>query len=416
MKKFTVLLLAVICMTFLGYGSSVHAKKANSELVNKFGEQYLDKAKDSIDNHKVIMNELKELAKQEKSLSELPNDYAGAYINSNGDLVVSFSNNEAKYNFQSKLNGIFRSNENSKLAQVIFNVQDHAYDELENVYEFLIDNIKKFNIVSVAIVQKSNSIEVSIPEDADIDLILNSLQANISEFDQSFVKFIYAESYAPQVAYTVYGGRQIYYKFGLFNMLTAESTLSFTAYDYINKKFGVVTNSHAAPDGEDMRYENGQIIGRVSKRVEGGKVDAAFIPFTNTTKTTWNYSYEVSWGSSYTYLSAIADSTIIIEGAPTFKVGIASGYTTGTITSASFTTTVGTTYFTDVVQYSNLSLSGDSGAPVWIAYGSRGATHYLTAVHFAGTADGSSGLGCKVYNVMSALSIAPITLSNYYSI
>ncbi|MBU1145687.1 MAG: S1 family peptidase [Firmicutes bacterium] len=422
MKKLFILILSVICVTLFASGSFVSADSIEKQSIANFGEEYLIKSTESMDNHKVMMKLLIEEAKSQNSKEKLPNEYSGSFINEDGNLVISFSSQEASHNFKLKLDEKIKESKTKDAdsttvsSEIIYMVQDYSYSELDMISDELSDQYFILNIISVGIKQATNKVEITVYANTDIEAIIDFLNESIDNFTQDSIEFIVDLEVEYTTAYYAYSGGGIYYKLGLFNLFKSYGTVGFNAVDLSTGKLGVVTNSHVAAEGETMYYYNGKAMGQASKRIFGGEADAAFIPFTNTSTVTWLDTYEAIYddGDSLTYLSTIGVDYYIVEGAPTYKIGYTSDYTSGVVLYTSYSVTVDGTVYTNVLKYSNQTLPGDSGGPVWISYGTRGATHILIAINFAAPSDGSYGVGCRVTSIMAALNVLPILTTNYY--
>ena len=98
-----------------------------------------------------------------------------------------------------------------------------------------------------------------------------------------------------------------------------------------------------------------------------------------------------------------------IQGLQTTKIGQSTGITTGNITSR-YRTALGKT---DCIEYSNSSIPGDSGGPV---YYDDGHSLYLIAMNFAGPAQGNPnifGVGCRITEVMHGLDVTIIAENDW---
>ena len=136
----------------------------------------------------------------------------------------------------------------------------------------------------------------------------------------------------------------------------------------------------------------------------GNHLDAAFIPFPDSS---WETSYLVDWNGpgAIAQISGYYMPSAITYGVPVGKSGLATGYTTGTITNDSkdcyvMAMNYGAKFY-DVFEVSNSTQGGDSGGPMW--YGGNTAFNdpYLYGITFSGDPNGSYGNGIKAGYILS---------------
>jgi len=170
-----------------------------------------------------------------------------------------------------------------------------------------------------------------------------------------------------------------------------------------------------------MRNENNIHINKRTKGQHSGTIDAAFVPFPNDN---WQVSSEIKVSDTeYSSFYAAGDESMIAQGATVYKFGVTSGFTTGTIEYTNYSCRVeydGESDYTTIsncIRYTNASLSGDSGGPVYVKgeYIGRYAPYYLIACNFAGPVDSENntfGIGCRITNIINDFNV-DIVGSNY---
>lgn len=215
-------------------------------------------------------------------------------------------------------------------------------------------------------------------------------------------------------------GTQIWYNHGVLWLQKTWGTIGANVIDNDTGKKGVLTNAHVAASGKTMKHDNGT-IGARTKGWYGGTIDAAFVPFS---KSHWELTDLSTYGDQSTKYAAVVlgQERLIVEGYPTVKFGYTTGKTQGTITHTNTSTNIKysgdstSTIITNVIRYSNQSLGGDSGGPVYYNGGTKGSYH-LIALNYAGPADPNTytyGVGCRITNVLSELNLTLITCQNIY--
>ena len=361
----------------------------------------------------------------------LADHYAGAYIDKEGNYHICLTSEDALYSLQKMVSNqeiseikadiIEEINTTRSIAReatnvnVVYHVKDYSYAYLSNIADTLTENMTSLEIYGVGVKQEDNVVDVDISASADRTQILTYLSSVIPDFEESAVRFIESDIYYAAANKTAYPGDELSYTSWF---TTYRGTIGFHAKDS-SGNYGLVTNSHVAPSGQSMKYD-GTTIGTPTYSTIGGKIDAAFIPFSNTSSTTWQRTYQLKEFNTTTYgtIYDVASSSQIVEGSRVKKYGITSGVNYGYITY----TSKSCTYYdhdgnliatlTDCIYYDNISQSGDSGGPVGLVAPVAKAKFYLIGITFAASNDTTIGIGCKVSNIVSAFNITPVTSLN----
>lgn len=329
-------------------------------------------------------------------------DYAGAYIDENGNLIIQFLEGTSyKYNdlisYDSILNVVssderlsnFTSKELAGIASSIVRYEERLFsmNELMSLKNAVSDYFSDISI-RVALIQKTNSIDISYP-DSSYAYRINDFLQSCSFYKNGMVNLEFDEKCIEQPQNSAYPGDRIFYLFSWYSY----GTIGFNAC--YNNQWGVVTNAHVAKAGRTMKCDDGT-IGKPAFSTIGGKVDVAFIPYPSG----WTETSQLT-SSGYDIIYREAYPSEMIEGGTTTKYGVTTGKTrNGYIMSTSVDVAVnygdlGVITIHDCFQYSNPSQGGDSGGPV-----GRSATKQvfrLLGIHFA-----SGGYGIKLTNIKEA--------------
>lgn len=358
--------------------------------------------------------------------NDISEKYAGAYIDDFGNYHVCVTEEISQQSFEEILNEdtvaevkqeamdgaqLSRSAmQELQNTEVIYDIKNFSYSYLENILNVLTENMEELGIHRVAIKQKDNVVDIFTEDDLGSGII-TFLSANITDFEESAVRFNIEEnnqSYMAAQTMTPYSGNEI--KCYLGNTIYT-STIGFHAVDSWGDA-GVITAGHGAPEDSTAMY-SGKTLGTTQSSSLGGKLDCAFIPFSNTSSVTWETSVFVNEVDTTTYngLSEIATESRVVEGARTEKYGIVSGKTFGTIenTSVSFSVTDGgvTTKFTDFVRIDDGSDHGDSGGTIGLRAKTAKAKLYLLGITSSGNSTTTNV--CKASNIVDAYGLDAVT-------
>lgn len=359
----------------------------------------------------------------------LKNAYGGAYIDKDGNYNILITSEDALCTLKntvttgsiSKVIDTALSDEmvstrtakSVKDLSVNYHIATFSYHYLSEIVDLLSANMAELGIEQVGVKQADNTVDIYVNASADQSDILSFLDKNFTDFDSEAVRFVKGDALYATANKTAYPGDEIYYTSWL---STYSGTIGFHAKDS-SGNYGLVTNSHVAPSGQSMKYD-GTTIGEPSYSTISGSIDAAFIPFDDTLFTTWQSTYQLKkYGTTiYGSIYDVASSSQIVEGARVKKYGITSldnyGYITYTSNSATFYDHDGNLLgtLTDCIYFDNITQDGDSGGPVGLVAPIAKAKFYLAAITFAGNS--TTGVGCKVSNIVDAFDITPVTSVN----
>ncbi len=342
-------------------------------------------------------------SKSENGAEEYSDIFAGTYLDSEGLLNVCLTTD------------IPMAMTLEEEQEIIYHVREFSYTYLYSIYEFLTKNMIELHIQGVGINQKDNAVIVEIRNKSLEAEIINNIQKN--GFDKDVVRFsIIAENNTGKV-YNIYAGQKI--DKGIWGLL-GRGTVGGPAVRNSDGKIGVITNDHVAPSGSTM-YLGSKKLNKPAINQRSGECDAAFIPFQNSSS--WNYHQgtvkDVKTDSNHS-LVRYGGNSRIIQGAKTKKFGITTGLTEGEIIYTIYTSNThyhdGTqVVISNCIKYSNSSIDGDSGGPVFVYYSGARGSYYLVALNFAGPREDNSeiyGVGCRTDSIQRDLGVTFLTLDN----
>ncbi len=349
---------------------------------------------------------------------EFTDDYAGAYINDEGNLIIQFIAGKAeKYNDivsnavivetieENEGSRILSSSTKKRIANSIVTIEEQSFsfNELMEAKE-KITNAFGNSGLSLMLKQETNSIDILYSDYKLTEKVKEYIQDEFGDKKSQMFNYIYDENCVEQPNKSAYPGNKIHYNHGFLWTIETRGTIGFNAY--YNGKWGVVTNGHVAPMGKRMKCADGT-LGTPTFSVIGGKLDVAFIPYPNgwtPTSGLLDDDYEIIYRE--------ATESELIEGGPVAKYGVTTGHTkNGRIVSISVDVSVqyddGVKTIRDCFKYTNSSEGGDSGGPV--GFGKVRSVFRLIGIHFAG--NGKTGSGIKLSNIKAAY---PMTVKTGY--
>lgn len=333
-----------------------------------------------------------------------PAYYGGAYINTEGRLVVQIVNSFYKVDFRNsawyqEFVAIVGS-ENFYCHPV-----EHSYAELVNAISAISLgelsselSVAGFSIVEAGINDYENAVEVGVGSQDAYDFFIRIAQTDV--YTVSIVDDV------PQDCIGLYPGEGItttstgtytfsvacrakkHYPDGSYDVgfLTCEHGFSGTSNAYLNTGSGTNTLIGVSYSS-DQKY--------------GNKADVAFIT-TNSNTILYNTVYMSTTTINATYLTSM--------GSVAYKRGETTGVTYGDVLNSSFTVTVGGVTFNDLVKTKFTAALGDSGG---IVYAPPSATNYADVLGIMKGIGPSYSFFTKMYNDLAALQTGPIYFTLY---
>lgn len=347
---------------------------------------------------------------------ELREDFAGAYVNDDGYLVVmlncdngscksfinsNFKNNDivfskgtgSYYEGQSKLEKIDEkifslqqsvaegtiSDENSKeliklQPKTIYNSDNNTVSVAFRMMAGMSDIVDKYRTNNLKELGTFETKMTSFEK-----MILNEYFSAISTFSKSISEdevitfYVLEDDQVVEETEAWRPGRGIFvYHPGAGNF-SGLSTGYRAKYPYNNTTYyGFVTAGHGTSVGENVYITNSSNsaykLGSIINRSYGGSVDVSFFNITNGNYTRSNYIYYTSSQGSTQYGTLLdGTQTLVSNGASIYKSGKATYLTHGYVSNTSLSAWYDGTYFYGLIQADrNMSSSGDSGSVTYI--------------------------------------------------
>lgn len=420
MKK-VVMIIVCLMVFFCFAGFTYSPMKIETGMGQSLTEKYFENLEASMEIYENVINEFK-LEKVEdanmplvegdiNSCSEeqfiYTEEYAGCYLDESGDLNLML--------VESVNDGNNSLNENINILNATF-----SYNELFQIKEILSDSMIELGISSIGISQQNNVVDIYL-EDAERENLVIDFLKDYCLYERNSINFLQEEEIIKNSSEAL-AGTQTYYNYGFLWLSKASGTIGANAIDNQTGEKGIITNAHVAVEDKTMKHSNGT-IGTRTKGWHSGTIDAAFVPFNN--QNNWDLSGDATWGDeSVSYGNVrLGSEDYIVEGYPTTKIDYTSGENDGYIVYTDYNCTLSYDDETDTTisncfYYSNQSLSGDSGGPVYFNGGTKG-SKWLIGLNFAGPVDTenySFGIGCRITNVIDELDVTIITYDNKYTL
>lgn len=421
-KKLLTLALCVIAICFslsivfsagVTFASAAESTNTESKLF-----EYYENINRSVAVYNNAISPYKSIAKDLNGEENVTysDDFAGVFIDDEGLLNIGLV---GSIQSASRFNG-----------QVKYKQCEFTYNYLQDIQDVITNAKADYSIYMTAVSEKNNNLCIYLNDESDIKRITDFLQQRY-EFDVRAINFVIEGTGGIVKNTSAYGGESIYSWTS--STTVSRGTICVDVIDNATGQFGVLTNEHVAlanegsPDmvygghatiyGGSVNFSENLDLGNAARGQHSGTIDAAFVPYAN--QQYWeNTPYGRYNTNSYTNVR-LGNSNQIIEGQSIRKIGQTTGVTDGTIThtNASVQINYGTEAdpdwetITNSIIYSNSSLGGDSGGPV---YYNDGTNLWLIGMHYGGSA--TSGAGCRIQNVMSTLNVTPITNDNFNSL
>lgn len=300
-------------------------------------------------------------------------DYAGTYMDSQGNLVICVTESQSAADYRTILTEqVIASAVETSRADVKANystigsgtninsndliryeVKPYSYNDLYYAQDVLYDKMKEFKIAETRISDKDCNLTIATLDDSLRNTILEYLESVGGLTD--FIIFEHADHIVQSHA-TIYAGQEC-------SVLSSSGTVGFAAT--YNGQYGIVTAAHVVGDVNNsvtVYDSNGnRHTGTVTYSSMGYVMDAAFVALTD----------GVTVSSKTKYNDYIRDSNgtaSVVQGVEIIRVGKETGYTTGTVTNSSVTVTSDSGTYRDFFSFSSSTtcLHGDSGGPIAI--------------------------------------------------
>lgn len=302
-----------------------------------------------------------------------PDSYAGAYVNSDLNLVVQIKEDSAKTvsSLASSQQMLSAAADSSAL---IYTTAKFSYNDLveamDDVHQFQLSqlnknrttariNVPKFSVKYFAIDDYKNRVIVAL-DDISQDAI-DSFKKEVS--DSPVIEFVLDKSSVSAEDATLNPGGAI-----------DKGSVAFRVYKQVGNNYieGFVTAAHCY-DTDDPVYVGNTIVADADVRQYGGNMDAVFCVLRP----------GHSAGTAISYIGGTLRSGIdanLAQGHPVTMVGQTTQGETGTVKSISYayTYTPNNTYFYDLAAADYSRDGGDSGG---IVISTRTGSNYIAGVH-----------------------------------
>lgn len=333
-----------------------------------------------------------------------PAYFGGAYINTEGKLVVQIVDSFYSEDFR---NSIWYQEFVSIVGSENFycHAVEHSYAELvDAISSVSLGELSSeipaagFSIVEAGINDYENAVEVGVGSQAAYDFFVENAQTDV--YNVSIV------DYVPKDCVGLRPGKGI--------TTTSTGTYTFSVACRVKRHYpdgsydiGFLTCAHGFSGTSNVYLNTGSgtntLIGisHSSNQKYGNKADVAFIA-TNSNTTLYNTVY---------LSTTILNSTYAIGmGSVVYKCGESTGITYGNVWDSSFSISINGVNFVDLVQTSFSAAPGDSGG---IVYCPPDITDHADVIGIMKGIGATYSFFTKMYNDLAALQSGPIYYSLY---
>lgn len=344
---------------------------------------------------------------------DYPAYYGGAYINTEGHLVVQIE--ESYYSYDYKESSWYQeftdivANDNFYCHPV-----KYSYSELMDAISmmslgYLREEFRSLGVdyVEAGIDDYDNCVRVVFRNQEDYDLVIDKIPTDIYQVSVDEQERFFTTDVIPGWGITTSSIGS--YTFSV--ACRVRRNLPYNQHEY-----GFLTCAHAFVGNSNVYVDSGSSINYLAgtsysiNQKLGGKADVAYVTAASNV-TLWNafldnYSNPVvlnpSWPSSM--------------GSLVYKNGASSGVTAGIVLDSSHATTISGTTLNDIVKVGYYSQNGDSGGIVFTQPDSNNYADII-GIHSANELTPAGSFVCsfftKIYNDLAALQSGQITYSLY---
>lgn len=338
---------------------------------------------------------------------DYPDDFGGIYFDNKTGITTLCLTNMNNYKEYKKIfdNTLLKINE-----------VKYSFDELNNTFYLISENLKEINVTSVSISEITNDLEVSVQAEEDKSNLIEFIKSY--GYEPSMLRFVENsfpveyELYEPIDEYVNYNTPTVYEACAGERILGNYSgnirfigTIGANAYNPSTNQYGVVTAGHVGgissvtafcnSSGITMNHHTG-VLSNFSDNC-----DAAFIPFNSSNSFISSTSIKNDGIVTYIYRKQPIVSPYMV-GYQVVKYGGTTNRKTGVITHLSHSVQYTNVELTDMIQYEMEREGGDSGAPVGIEYSNSDGFH-LMGIHSGGS--GNVCYATKYLNIENELGI-----------
>ena len=338
-------------------------------------------------------------------------NFGGLYIDESDYLNIGL------LNIDYKLPSTYESNMN-------YYTVSFSYNYLQKLLNSIEDVMVEFNIIFTVINDQYNYLEIYINNNEIIPLI-NEYLISKDLYSESAICYNVDESMSFSLTSDVANGGESIFR-QVDENRRARGTIGASAINNSTGELGVITNEHVAPLGEEMFYgghftagefppmSDDIFLGTSSIVYNNSVIDAAFIPYND--QTDWEISPYGKYNDTTLTNVHLGESSQLIQGKNTVKIGQTTGITDGKITQINGSIPYEGVVMGNLIVFSNETLEGDSGGPLYVEENDK---LYLVGLVFGGfvNENGKSvGVACSIFDVMNVLNITPITNDSFETI
>ncbi|WP_040198098.1 hypothetical protein [Candidatus Soleaferrea massiliensis] len=322
---------------------------------------------------------------QENSMgrsASYPSDYAGGYLDENGELVVLTTDDSEETQKQLKN---MAGNQDLQVRKA-----EYSYEYLQSLADKITDymnsdtanSIIKNSLGTWGVYDDKNCIIATI-KDLDTTKI-DLFKSEIS--DSGAIRF---ENQSGEIILDKSLGAGACIK----DRVHADYSIGYRARRSVggSYEYGFVTCGHGNAVGDPV-YDGMIKIGQITAVKFGGNTDAAFVKITNS-------DYNITNSIARTNKTLVAGGYRTVSVGTTInKSGCVNGVGSGQVTSSSFRCSYQGSTFTDLIQSTYPRAGGDSGCIVY----SNDSSPYIVGTHMGATVDGRS-ISVKANNIVNSL-------------
>lgn len=362
-------------------------KEIKEYMVEQYGENYQDKL---IRNQLAVENAVFIESKFEKNKlgeSIYPDYIGGLYINNEDNLVIQIVETNIPKNQDKEYENIMKIGKNASIQYV-----DYSYEELNKVHDIILNNFlgKVDNVTGLYVDTASNRVVVELKDysDGEIEKFReNVMNSPMITFAQGMV-YDNVSDINPGAEFVSSIGRGCSYGY------RAKTS---------SGQVGIVSAGHCF-NGTGNTIPN---VGTVTKHLDNGSLDAAFIATNNGITPTNTLNQYLAIGGSNTVRTTV--ESLIVNGQAIAKVGYVTGYTFGSITNANYSYTQNGVTYTNLIRASLVVDHGDSGGIAVRTYNSGGLPYNTTL----GIVKAKSNIGSEALITKASVINSYFGLSRY---
>jgi len=279
-----------------------------------------------------------------------PENYAGVYLDNEGNLIVNMVENETiAGGNEADLKALLKSD------KVSFHKVKYSYNYLNDIINDLNDKMIELNISAIELDEQNNKVYIYLEDlnEANICEIEKVVNSPAVEFKQKLLK---ATTTVVELSNgTAFHDGTMSFTLG-FGAKKSDGTVGYVFPGHIN---GAINSNVFIGSGNTS-------IGTITTKINSGSTDASFI-----TKVNIDYTPSKYLGilKAYSYSGYVPVMYGYIQNTVVTEWGAVSGMESGTITSSNFSEVVDGVSRTDCVKCTYVAIHGDSGAPICITSG-----------------------------------------------